>query len=48
VDGEVGIVHSDCKDRYDGDLSNSLSRDSFVRKDDNHNQIREVDLVNHH
>jgi len=41
VDGEARIIHSDRQDRYDGNLSNRLSRDSFVRKNDNHNQIRD-------
>jgi len=41
VDGEARIVHSDRQDRYDGNLSNSLSRGSFVRKNDNHHQIRD-------
>ena len=41
MDGEARIIHSDRQDRYDGNLSNRLSRDSFVRKNDNHNQIRD-------
>jgi hypothetical protein len=53
VDGKDRIVHPDRQDRYDGDISNSLSRGSFVRKNDNHNQIRIqsnclTKLVNHH
>ena len=37
VDGEVRIIHPDRKDRYDGDLSNRLSRRHTVGKDDDHN-----------
>jgi len=41
VDGEARIIHSDRQDCYDGNFSNRLSCGSSVRKNDNHNQIRD-------
>jgi len=40
TDGEARIVHSDRQGRYDGNLSNRFSRDSFVGKNDNRNQMK--------
>jgi len=46
VDGEARIVHSDCQDRYDGDLSNCVSRCNFDGEIDNHYQIADRSNLN--